>query len=885
VPVAWAALRIEPGDAGVRFLLAAAYAKLGLGTAAREELARLPEGARADEGVRALASVVAGLAMDEVSFEERRATCGANVEALAARGIELRAELERWGDHARGLGVLRTRDGNLVVRSRSKKYTEVTEGGTEGTEDGAQGFQIGDLKFQTRSQESPQGARGSACGHAEGAWVRFRDDVGEARSLVLPHQAPESAGQVVGPHVLEGIDPPWLLMRLAESLGRGPDGYWARITVVQADVLEFLDGLALADLRGVIAQERVEFLVGPESGARLAERLAERRGTQIAGPALRLATVRTVAEPRIERVLAEAVEGQGAEARELRERVREIYGGRDRGWWRGRYAEGTKGQRDRGTEGESAECRVPSAECSGPLRVLVPTCRYSTFVRHSAADLARSFEKLGWEARVMMEPDDHSHLSPVGYLRVLDEFRPDLVVLINYTRANLGEVMPAEVPFVCWVQDAMPHLFRQDAGRRQTEHDFLVGHLHSEFFTQLGYPRERTLSMPVVASAHKFHDGPVLEEQRKRLECELAYVSHHSETPEALHERLVREVSRERATRQMFERLHGVVRERLRDTMSPNLHEDLRSAAAAVAREELGQREGPPEWLITMVMNQYCLRLADRVIRHETLTWAAEVAERRGWRLKIFGRGWEKHPRFGKFAAGELEHGDELRASYRCAGAHLHASINWMLHQRVMECALSGGLPLCRLNWWDHWFIEVIAQRGVLEGAAPVACEAGRWHDRSVECRVPSAGCRVPCESRANLYAVADHPSLMRLVALGQRLGLGECGPAAGARRDGMVRIDPTASYIQPEVTQFYPREEEVVWLLGDLAETTFHSPATLEAALERAITRPAWRESAVRGIAARVGRHLTTDVLARGIVGLVERTLGAAEAVASLRC
>ena len=39
----------------------------------------------------------------------------------------------------------------------------------------------------------------------------------------------------------------------------------------------------------------------------------------------------------------------------------------------------------------------------------------------------------------------------------------------------------------------------------------------------------------MVASEHKFHAAPITSAQRERFACDLAFVSHHSQTPEAMH--------------------------------------------------------------------------------------------------------------------------------------------------------------------------------------------------------------------------------------------------------------------------------------------------------------------------------------------------------------
>lgn len=774
LPVAEAALRLAPEDAGLLLLAAANFAKVGLRTAAREKLAAIPPALRGDPAVVQLASVLERLPDDRIAPEARiaRARAGAEVvrakaprEDAAALDAALRAWEERVGEEEWFLAA----DGNIARRSG-------------------------------------------------GAWTRLGDLAGLARSGRIPEGD--------APVTVEGLDPPWLVLRLAEGMPPRGDGYWRRLRIVEPDLRALCDGLAAADLRGVLSQARVDLFIGPGAAERLAADLDARMATQITGPALALpGCVRAPVAPG---VIEAANTRQVGRLERLTAEVARVYRGRDRAWWARRYAEAAAG-------GE-------------PLRVLIPAPRFSTFVRHAAADFAAALRDLGCEAEVLTEPDDSSLLSSVGYLEAIARLRPDLVVLINYTRANLARVIPAEVPVVCWIQDALVHLFREEVGAAQGELDFVIGHLHEDLFNHFKYPRQRTLASPVVVSEAKFHAGPVDPELAKRLACEIAYAGNQSEPPEALRDRLMRESAASRAS----VRAIGAIFERLPAVLDAAMDGPVQGRLLEVVREEVaraggGGGGGVDPKVVSHAMNMWCRPMADRLLRHQTLRWAAEIAEERGWRLRIFGRGWENHPSLARYAGGPLEHGEALRASYHAAAAHLHASISGCLHQRVLECALSGGLPLCRLMREDVGVVESFVFAALVERGRPFAS----WiADRSVS------------------YWTSDHPEAMAAAGLMQRLGLvapaywtaprmwvedpHQCGGGGGA-----------------------PVMREAAWLLGDMAETGFWSKQTLAAAVARAVERPAWREHVSAGIARRARAGLTHVALARRMIDLIRARLG----------
>ncbi len=615
-------------------------------------------------------------------------TCRANVGALAGRGVDLHPEFEAWAPSVARRDWFRTPDGDVSRRSGN-------------------------------------------------TWELIGDHVGAARRFAHEHLIGSSVEPFPALVTVEGVDPPWILMEVARATGRAPDGFQPRLVVVQADARELLDGLAQADLRAVLGAERTEVFVGPDAGTRLAAWLRERFETLLSGACIPLRSVRTRATPRIDEVLARARAEQLKEHHRLLAEARAIYAGRDRAWWRGRFSRAAESSR-------AAEQPSSRPDGEGPLRVLVPTSRFTTFMRHAAADLVEAFRAAGCEADPLIEPDPFSRLSSLAYLRRIVASRPDLVVMINWTRATLSMPLPREVPVVSWMQDAMPRQFDPAAAARG-ELDFLVGNLHPELFARFGFGRERTLEFPVVASARKFHDAPVAEGLRRRLECEIGYVGHQSETAAAMHERLTREAMRgaERGPARAMEALRARVEE-IASGAAGLLLARLEEACGAVLGELTGLDADGRE--VARLVRQYAAPLAERVIRHQSLEWAASIARRRGWRMCVFGRGWERHPTLSEFARGELAHGEELRAAYRCAAVQVHASAAAMVHQRMMECALSGGLPACRVARWEKPRVPEYDAERLLAGAdVTFTDEAGL--ERIVERAIEEPGWRAACSA------------------------------------------------------------------------------------------------------------------------------------------
>ncbi len=653
-------------------------------------------------------------------------------------------------------------------------------------------------------------------GPLERGFTIFEDAAGFARSL--PLRAPEAVAY------LDGLSHAAVLTRLAAISPRHGDGFWPRIVVVEPAMDRFLRAMAALDLRGVIGAPRLEWFVGEGALERLGAWLRGRMHLALAGPVVPGQPPAPGRASAVETLVRQACGEQEREAGRVSAAVRSAGRVRDRTWWAKRYEEASSGR-------------------GQPLRVLITTTRFSTFVQHSARDMAAAFEAKGCRVEVLIEPDDASKLTNVAAGQAIERLNPDLIVCINYHRRNLGAMAPPDVPYVCWVQDAMTHLFSKEEGAALGPMDFVVGHLHAELFERFAYPRARALALPVLASGRKFHDGPVRPEDVARFACEVAVITNQSETPERLRERVLRANAARPEVCAIVSRLYPVVERIVEDCEHAPCMDRLRGEAEEHLRAATG---GVDPATLSVLINHVVLPLADRMLRHRVLEWAAALCDARGWRLHIYGHGWERHPTLGRFAKGVVEHGEHLRAAYQGARASLHASVNWNLHQRVFECALSGGLPITLRKRDDLVLLEWCAARSISLHTQGWLCDVGdhtQW------------GC------------AADHPHAMMLVAQCQRLGL---------PHNGRIPWNPAHWLAHGTHGWGGALAPDTVWLMGDMAETTFANPAELERVLDMAVNSEARRASLAAGIRGRVKAHLTYESAAPVILNLIASSLGA---------
>jgi hypothetical protein len=327
-------------------------------------------------------------------------------------------------------------------------------------------------------------------------------------------------------------------------------------------------------------------------------------------------------------------------------------------------------------------------------RILGITSRHTSVLQYSMRDLGLALIGLGYEFKMHMEPDvDRCH-NALSIRRVIAEFKPALIILANHLRYE-AQLAFGEIPILTWIQDPMENLLCPAAGASIGAHDFVFGYFRDHCVQRYGYPARQFLDQwffPV--STGMFHDAAPNEDALKRFGCDIAYIGHCHGTPQTS---LQASLAQYPHRRTLIESIHRDVMERHRRGEHPSREEAEELVRAAAVRLGVNLDHAEVDSIATYAV----LRSFDIVFRHETLTWVAKWATRTGRRFRLYGRGWETHPIFSRWAAGPIDHGAPLRLALRCATFSLQTIQSGFIHQRTFESLASGSLVLSRQSPWD----------------------------------------------------------------------------------------------------------------------------------------------------------------------------------------
>jgi hypothetical protein len=322
-----------------------------------------------------------------------------------------------------------------------------------------------------------------------------------------------------------------------------------------------------------------------------------------------------------------------------------------------------------------------------PLRVLGITSLYTTFLQHSMRDWLAGMETLGHTTRLLIEQHDHEKPHPLNYLTAIDEFQPDLIVLIDHYRAELP-LMPTHIPCVMWVQDRLPNIFCEKAGAAQGANDFCLGFGRLELSREYGYPKSRYVSAQVGVNERRFSPRALDSDEVRRYTCDVSYVSHASRTAESLLDEQLVAVKTPIAWQMLgrvFDQLKSIYSSGGRIGHASCIRQFIQTALLDLKVQiPLEQERGIYDFFVNKINNA--------LFRHQTVQWLVNL----GVDLHLYGNGWELHPTFKRFARGPASNHQQLCAITQASRINLQATPHGAVHQRLFDGLASGGFFLIR---------------------------------------------------------------------------------------------------------------------------------------------------------------------------------------------
>jgi len=336
--------------------------------------------------------------------------------------------------------------------------------------------------------------------------------------------------------------------------------------------------------------------------------------------------------------------------------------------------------------------RALTGQSGRPPRVLLLTTLFSTVLQYSTRDAAEAFRALGWSTLVAIEPAPHLRLTRSAIRRMLADFKPDLVFQIDHNRFEHGNLFPANLPFVDWIQDLLPNLMTPAAGRQIGPNDFVLAPSLQRWVDQFAYPARQCLEFRKLTRVPRRPTSWASESEK------VVYVSNWSQTPEQMRSALIAEAQGP-AKEVMAQCAERMIQVYAAGGALPAPGDVRRLLVQTLADLELAADER----LLRSTTSRLFDRMNNLLFRQQGLQWAAQACRAAGLQLRIFGNDWEKHPTFAPYAAGPIGYGEALEHLTRSAGVNLILEpFMCTAHQRPIDALVAGGFCLVRDHPTNH---------------------------------------------------------------------------------------------------------------------------------------------------------------------------------------
>lgn len=343
--------------------------------------------------------------------------------------------------------------------------------------------------------------------------------------------------------------------------------------------------------------------------------------------------------------------------------------------------------------------KILAGEANRKPRLLIPSHASSTVVQYSVRDTAAMFEKEGWEVRIMHMKTD---LSRWRINKNINEFKPDIYLLVNHLRTEDTTFYPPEMMFITWVQDTVSYINNSENAKAWNKHvkskkkrrDLIIGYVGQ--VKEYGYQEDRLSECPMIVNQDIFKPRELTPEEKAKYECDICFASNRSkETSLIVKDDLAPKLEEYGFTEYILMSVHDHLWKYYRDEKTCVGYVQLEDKIIELPEvcslvEKLTNKDDHD-----FVIQRIYWELNDVIYRHVVLEWIDEMGDKK---LHLYGRGWEDHPRFAKHAKGILNHGEQISKAYNGAGRCLHLNSMEGEHQRIIEIISSNGKLLTKKN-------------------------------------------------------------------------------------------------------------------------------------------------------------------------------------------
>lgn len=331
---------------------------------------------------------------------------------------------------------------------------------------------------------------------------------------------------------------------------------------------------------------------------------------------------------------------------------------------------------------------------AGKFKMLFLTSKYTTALQFHSKNLYLAAKKIGLDCCYLIEKSDVHRVGELVLWKTIDDFRPDVIVLMDHFRFEIFNkpTLLESAVVLTWVQDPMPHIMDPDSPRKLLQRDFILNHYISwDKFWEVGYDRNKIISAPIPANQDIYKKYELSEEEKARYQSDICFVCHAADINNYIEEVVSALENKEwqSAVKNMMLSYHKRVNEGAENFYT---REENEQYIIQYFREVYDIKLDTDTIISNYLTDKVYMWLDQRVYRQALVDWLIEAGYTN---IKLWGNGWRLEEKYKPYAMGIAENGEELSKILQSSKIVLGNNMYSSAAARAWETMLSGGFYLC----------------------------------------------------------------------------------------------------------------------------------------------------------------------------------------------
>lgn len=328
----------------------------------------------------------------------------------------------------------------------------------------------------------------------------------------------------------------------------------------------------------------------------------------------------------------------------------------------------------------------------GKPKILFFTSLFTTALQYHAKNMEKAARKIGCQTELLIEKSEIHRMFTETLSIKMNEFRPDIVFLLDHFRHELKEIDEGVV-VVSWIQDPLPNIMNKDIPLKLGDRDFILNHFITwKPFFEIGYNRKHLIDGAIPANQNVYKTYNLSEAEKLEYSADICILCHTQSVNYYIDNEIwyIENEDVKNRVKEVFYSYYNLVYNDF-----DMIFYDKQEFVEFIDQYFIVMYNlKPNEKLVDFYAKCMHQELNNIIFRHCLVDRLIEAGYTN---IKLWGNGWKKEEKYAAYAMGPAENGEKLSKIYQCSKIVIGHNLLTTAAARAWESIFSGTLYLC--NW------------------------------------------------------------------------------------------------------------------------------------------------------------------------------------------